>query len=424
MLPQLGELPRHKQLTSGLLSLAALLFPFSVAGCNICLALALLVSVSSGQWWQGAKLMFSHARLLSLAVIAYLLLFPLGLLWSSDPGWGLEIFSHQWFWLLLPVMVSSLFDAVSRRLFTVALSAGLAAHLIFVVFQALGWSVITDFAGSNADDATGYIGHIGFGVVYGVWAGWLWFAAAEGTQVWKHIGRLLAILALVMILLAKGRSGYLVALVTVLAAIGMESARYFGLWRATTFMALAGLLLSILLVVGPTGERVMTMVHDVQNIRQGEAANVDVRWAMWQGAIEVWRAHPWLGVGTGGFHNAMLEVQANHPDGSFGDPLEGVTPVHPHNQYLLNLTRWGPIGILVLLVMFYNWALSGIRLLRDGDNSGYWLLFSVLAVAVHGLTSPSLEDHFTAIFAMFAMGSGLSVLLSNNKVMGMNSDPD
>ena len=160
------------QLTPLFLSVGALTFPFSVAVTNLALGVALAIGVLSGQWWQGALFFWRDYKLLMSIFALYFFLMIIGLMWSQDVAWGIHVLGRQWFWLLIPVVIAVLSDDQWRLRFLVALSVGLTLHLLFCVMQMFGVVEVTT-GGSAADDATGHIGHIGFGVVYGIWGAWL-----------------------------------------------------------------------------------------------------------------------------------------------------------------------------------------------------------------------------------------------------------
>ncbi|MDX8405217.1 MAG: O-antigen ligase family protein [Mariprofundus sp.] len=392
------------------LLVSALLFPFAVAASNAALGMALALGIISGIWWRGAKLCWQRYRLLSIVFCAYLALVLLGLLWTPDPAWGLHVLGRQWFWLLIPVVVSVLANAQWRMYFLLSLSAGLALNLVFCVLQMFGYvEVNTD--GSSAADATGLIGHIGFGLVYGIWAAWLLHLGL----IWRGRRRLLvwglAGWSYVMIFSAQGRSGYLIAvmlMICVLCKWFYDSRN----WRIV--LPVTGALFLILLVVamGPGKERLQgTWLAFTQTQQQpgldlfdssdNAILATDERFDMWKTSIAIWQQHPLLGVGTGGLPYSVAELKA-----------QGLTSsaifAHPHNQYLLSLIRWGPSGLLVLLALLFVWAWQGIKVDWQYSLTAPLITFAALALALHGLSSASMEEHFSAILAALLSGAALS----------------
>lgn len=70
------------------------------------------------------------------------------------------------------------------------------------------------------------------------------------------------------------------------------------------------------------------------------------RFELWHNGLQVFRAHPWLGVGTGDVvdqcHQHMHETHS---------PLDG-TDLHTHNQYLNFLIAFGLVGMILIAFSF------------------------------------------------------------------------
>ncbi|HKJ84194.1 MAG TPA: O-antigen ligase family protein, partial [Mariprofundaceae bacterium] len=148
-----------------------------------------------------------------------------------------------------------------------------------------------------------------------------------------------------------------------------------------------------------------TTWHNLQAIQRGDMSSAGPRWSLWVGALDAWRMHPVLGVGTGGFPVSSTEVAKLHPELNYGG-LTGHVAAHPHNMYLLALARWSVWGVAALLLLIYAWVRTGWRMDWRAETGGLVAL-SGLALAVHGLTSPSLEEHFEGVLAMLLLSTGL-----------------
>ncbi len=107
------------------------------------------------------------------------------------------------------------------------------------------------------------------------------------------------------------------------------------------------------------------------------SATVGQRLYIWQGALDLWRAYPWLGVGPGGFFwhypAFMAAAAATEPN-----------LLHPHNLWLEFATGWGATGLLWLLCFGY-WLVRRMKL-RSGRLSGMevGLLAGLVASVAHG----------------------------------------
>ncbi|WP_081610043.1 O-antigen ligase family protein [Mariprofundus ferrooxydans] len=401
-----------KYLITILLCIAALLFPFLVAASNFLLGVALACSILSGLWWSGANLCWKNYRLLSIIMCAYVVLVVLGLLWSLDLKWGLHVVGRHWFWLLIPVIVTVLENEQWRKWFLLSLSSGLALNLVYCVLQMLGYvEVNTD--GSNAADATGLIGHIGFGFVYGLWAAWLLHLGllwGDNRRRWVVWGA--AAWSYVMIFAAQGRSGYLIAvmlMVCVLIKWVFDSKR----WQTVLPVIVGFVLILLVVALGPGKERLQgTWFAFTQTVQEKELDQLnssdnailatDERFQMWKTAIDIWHQYPLLGVGTGGLPKAVSVMKSQ------GLSSAPSVFVHPHNQYLLDLVRWGPVGLLLLVGLLVVWMREGLKVDWQHSLTAPLSTLSGLALVLHGLSSSGMEEHFSAILAVLLLGVALS----------------
>lgn len=390
-----------------LLCLALVSFPFSVAATNATLGLALALGMLSGQWVRGAALLWQHERRLTICMLVYLAFTPLGLLWSQDLSWGLHVLGRQWFWFLIPVLVAVLEKESWRDYALVSLSVGLTLHLAFCVLQMYGLVTVTTW-GSSALDATGHIGHIGFGAVYGIWAAWLlyWFRNRSDWLRWPAL--LLACWSWVMIFMALGRSGYLVAIVLLMLVLWRILFRGH-IWRSLLLAGGILLLMGVVLTSGQGKTRLAGTWDNVQSILDGRISGAGPRWSMWVGAVDAWKKHPLLGVGTGGFPAASELAALENPELNYGKPEERrIRAAHPHNIYLLSLARWSVWGLASLLLFLFVWFRTGWVMQWSRSRAGPLIALPAMAVMVHGLSAPSLEEHFLAILAVLLLGAGLA----------------
>jgi O-antigen ligase len=109
-------------------------------------------------------------------------------------------------------------------------------------------------------------------------------------------------------------------------------------------------------------------------------------------------------VGSGGFRSHAAQLGQQRSDLLYGGP----EPAHPHNMYLLALVRWGPAGLIALLVWLGVWIRTGWLEDWRASDAGILIGLPAIALAVHGLSAPSLEEHFPGVLAAILTGLGLS----------------
>jgi len=395
--------PFMRQAAMAFLCLAAVSFPFSVAASNAALAATLLLTLLSGTLWQGLKLLRQHYPILLTAWGVMLGLMLLSLTWSPDIKEGVGKIGHLWFVLLLPALTSLLQDERQRQVFFISLSIGLTGHLAYCMVQASGlFHIVIPSAASTPDDPAGLIGHIGFGFVYGLWAGWLLLQALHrhGWQRWLPL--LLAFSAIIMVFIVQGRGGYMTVLVLLTAILWKEFV-HGRLARRMPWFIIGGILLLAAFAIGPGHERIQLTWQQMQHTASGDIHDSDPRIPIWIAAFKAWQQKPILGHGTGGYIEANKSVVMSNPN--LATPFLG----HPHNIYLLAMVREGAVGLVALLFLLSAWIYSGWRMDWTHGTGGYLIAAPGLAILVNGLTSSSLEEHYSGIMAIWLLGCGLAI---------------
>ena len=151
---------------------------------------------------------------------------------------------------------------------------------------------------------------------------------------------LIAYAALVMvagIVMTSSRGGWVaVSLALIGVCVAMLSQRAFRLPAA---------ILLVLLIGGGTVVATRTNFfkeHFLKRTIVAGRVDMDVRYEMWNGAVQMWRDHKWVGVGPGHYdlrfriyRPASLQLQ----------------PDRAHNEYLNTLADWGIVGAALIMVL-------------------------------------------------------------------------
>jgi O-antigen ligase len=115
--------------------------------------------------------------------------------------------------------------------------------------------------------------------------------------------------------------------------------------------------------------------------RMSNSETVLRRFAIWQGAFELWRSYPLLGVGPGGFswhYPAFIRPFA----------VEEPNLLHAHNLWLNLLTGWGILGILWLALLL-RWLYRQTQTLPAGSRG--WLQIGLLAALAAALAHAQVD---------------------------------
>jgi len=116
---------------------------------------------------------------------------------------------------------------------------------------------------------------------------------------------------------------------------------------------------------------------------------------MWRWAFDLFVEHPLIGVGTGGYRQAILKA-----GGERG-------PAHPHNNFLYMAVSFGILGIAVFIWFFWILFRNGWR--NRDKPVGYFILATGLVIFVGGFTDTHILDAGPAF--LLAATTGLQAAL-------------
>jgi len=212
-----------------------------------------------------------------------------------------------------------------------------------------------------------------------------------------------------MVFMAQGKSGFIVA------SLLMMLVAFVHLRKKKVSRLIIGAVVFVLIVVlglvlGPNKDRWQSFWQGIgSNVSAGVDSettdmgnSTDQRFYMLTVSFDIWKQHPVLGVGTGGLPEAVKNWSQDEGH------VQRFVFVHPHNQYLLNLVRWGPLGLLLLLFLLFVWSRESRNWDWNKSKTAPLIFLSAAALASHGLFAPSMEEHFSAILAALVLGVGLS----------------
>jgi len=130
------------------------------------------------------------------------------------------------------------------------------------------------------------------------------------------------------------------------------------------------------------------------------------RYPTWEGAIRMWKAHPFLGVGPNNFHMANVHALYHLPEYAS----------HGHNIFFNLLGEYGTLGVTV----FFLWVLQWVRLIAAGIRTGDLqkshgaLTGGVLTILlVCGISHP-MWGGSTSLMLMLAMALTISPLIRSS----------
>jgi len=408
-----SEVPPFTIKAASFFLLAGLLvYPFTIAGSNLFFALLLIFSFYQiSILYRGWEICWHEYKPLTIATLLFIGITFIGTLWSEYNALAFHKMGKQINWLFIPIIIGLVAMHPNLRFKAfIALSVGMFLHLILCTFQFFNLVHIKGL-GSGVGDATGFVGHLSFGFIYGIWAGLLLVVAQKLPSKWKYLCYIASAYAVTMVFLAQGRSGYITTFACLILVIFKV---YFPNRLKAKLMILASLIVLLSIFASqhtPTRQKIERTISGVSAFMQGDWKHVDERIKIWNIAFHIWKEHPYLGVGTAGYPDAAKELISKPEMAYLGLPKNslGVYHGHPHSEFLFALSRWGPIGLLILIYLCWQWVKTGWHKDWKHDTiNAYLMTASGISVILHGMTEPSLNTQIETVFAIIALGFSMS----------------
>lgn len=344
-----GKLPDIATINSWLLILLAFTFMGSIAVGNILLTLILLLWLLEGKFSE--KFQRIKHNPFVWAVLAFVGLHIIGLLWTSDWEFASFVLKKEHKYLMIPVLITVL---KQEHIKYYLLAFMLSMIVLVCISYGVYWGLIPPYGilDMTPQDPTPFVHHIVYNPVLAFTLYMILYAVFLLDNLpWKlkAVGLVLFVIMGINMFLTQGRMGQLVFLV-------LLSLFVFQFYRGKVLKpALIALLLVV--TIAPAAylfspvvqERVDVAIHEVQNYEEEPNSSVGLRVIMLLNSFEIIQEHPLLGVGTGDYRQEYIRVnRENFPEATRGEIL-----AHPHNVYVQEMVQFGVLGLLVLFYLFY-----------------------------------------------------------------------
>lgn len=337
----MNSLPQKAALVaSPLLVLFAFALPLSTSAGSILAILLVLAWMISGNMTEKFEEIFHNP--VAVAVLIYIVLHVLGLLWSENLEWGLMILKKQWKLLLFPLFLTM----VKKEHINYYMAAFIAAIFIKACKVYLVWFGIISLPPSSVFTTIGTT-HVVYNpmlalVCYILLQNLLFTKLTPTNRIFQTA--LLFFFSFNMFITA-GRTGQIVFFVLLAVALF----QYF--YKVSKVKLLAGLVLLPLLMTvtyqcsTTFSDRVDLAVTELQGYESKEITSVGLRVWFYKNTVIVIKDNLLTGTGTGDFPMEYKKINAiNSPNLPNTD--------NPHNQYLMILAQFGLIGFVILISIF------------------------------------------------------------------------
>lgn len=334
--------PKATSVASPLLIIFAFVLPLSTSAGSIFAVFLVLTWFLSGNLKE--KLNTISQNSVALAVLFYLLIHVIGLLWTEEIGYGLEILKKQWKLLLFPIFLT----LVNKDHTKYYLSAFVAAITLKACKAYLVWLGIISLPPGSIFTTSGTT-HVMYNPM-------LAFAIyIIGQDVIFNKNRLVTMWLKIFLFfflsgnmfITAGRTGQ----VAFFVLLGVGLFQYF--YSRSKKMLVVTILLLPLLVVSifqcsPTFKnRVTTAVTEIQNSELMEITSMGCRLWFYKNTLILLKENWLVGTGTGDYPLEYAKINKIH------SPAMPNTD-NPHNQYLLITSQFGIVGLISLIAIFFT----------------------------------------------------------------------
>ncbi len=299
---------------------------------------------------------FSPASVTTVILLALLLLAISGLWSTGSSDEVLTALTKHGRLILIPVLLSltrSRKDALIALGFFVAGQLFLLGSTWLLSFGiALPWVMSKEAGICDTCSFAVFSSYLDQSIMTAVLGAICWHLRSLAPTLYRTpLALLICVLALACVFfIFQGRTGHLVAIALLLAAIAWEFPR-----RFQSRVLLVALLLLVGLVIGSSkmGERFHEVVSSIQPLKpHSEAASSSgVRLDLWHHSLQSIAERPGLGTGVGSWNLEFRRQEAVHA----GElPINDVSSQHhnPHQEYLLWGVEMGLPGIFLLCALF------------------------------------------------------------------------
>ena len=372
--------------------------PFTILG-----GLALAFWIFSGEFIRSRHRYLGENWL--IPVLAIICLYWVGLIWSQDAsGLGIKFAKKTHYWLFAFAITSVPFTDNPADRMIKAFLIGLCLNALVGFLQYAG--IIPTFVRFTIAYTGFYGGYntLEILLVLGMMSASFFLRTVEEKR-WKMVYGLLILVYFFHLVILIGRGGYLTFAILLPFIIHNILHRKRLIVTLIVYLAIIGAMFFSPIVQKRAVETVSAIKQHFSNSEvfvSGEKYSGPLdRIYMWRWAIHLFMQHPFLGVGTGGYYEAILS--------SGGDM--GIA--HPHNNVLYVAVSFGILGLIIFGWFF--WILIRQSWRNRASPVGYFILSSVLVILVGGLVDTHILDAGGAFLLAVTTGL-LSFLPKDNKV--------
>ncbi len=364
--------------------------PLGTAPATICGITAAIIWAVSGLGIRSRHIYFTKSW--CWPVLLLMVLPWIGLLYTPDlHGLGMDYAGKTHYWIY-GLAIAAIAPNVNNERFVQAFLLGLAVNASVGVMQLTG--LYPPINGWYCGLGRGYSSLSAY-LVVGILMASFYFRNAEEKKM-GFFFILLMLLYFFHLIILPGRTGYF----TFILLSPLMVYTLFKKINIIKILLVSVLLVGMMLLSPIVRNRISLSIDQLkyhtsvdQKSAWGKAytAKQD-RFYMWNGAVRIFKDHPFLGVGTGGYSTVLKKM------GSPDDPIIA----HPHNDFLYMAVSYGLIGVAAFFWLFGEIIKNAFT--QRHNFLGFFVLSSTLVILVSGLFNAQILDAGMAFFLAVTVG--------------------
>jgi O-antigen ligase len=316
----------------------------------------LILGVKLPRWKE-----FSPIIMLSVLFLSMYFLNLLGLAWTNNMSVGMEQLEYKLSFLLVPAVFLVYRSTLNRSHWMTAFIYGLAVTALWMLVYAAYRSISDEH-----DNRWGYFEesllcifmHRSYTAAYFVigvalsMVGWL----KENKSFWW----IFTLLFSMVIILSGSKAGVISFVIVILWSLMSYTIQIRALNGKRVFSILIASTALLFLVFKSNVNRrfgiIKTAISEIQWDNNPSTESTTARLLMWNASYEVWKMHPFFGVGTGDVNDELVEWNQDRANRGVAE-----SRLNAHNQFLNFSVQFGIVGVLVLTMVFillFYWAIQ------------------------------------------------------------------
>ena len=337
----------------------------------------------------------------------FVLLQMLSALWSTDTQEALRFIRLYGYWLIIPVLATSIKSEWVRHIITAFLLGMLLSEVLAYGMYFELWTI----RGHGPEYPSPFMMHIDYSVFLAFTAILLLnrLFSSRYTLTEKLLLLLFFLSVTGNLFISIGRTGQVAFLLTIFVATVIH-------FRLSVKSILLFVITSSILFAGAYQlspnfqKRVASVKYDIDRLSNGAyGTSLGLRAAFWIISWDIIKEHPVLGVGSGDYKLAAQDILEKNTYHFSAFVKQWLASWHYHSQYLMIAVQTGLTGLVLLFAMLLQFYRLKIA---DPELRELSILF-ITVFAISLLAEPLWIKQFT--LALFILFSGLFIAAGNDR---------